>query len=103
MEEMIIEIMEKEPAPRDQQGQVTVFKRRTSEQGDLAAVCTLDEAFDMIRMLDAEGYPRAFLNVGPLRLEFSRAARKVDRVVADVQISLPAAKMGTGKSNDKDS
>jgi len=91
MEEMIVEIVDREPEPRDQDGAITVFKRRTPEQSDLATARCLDEVFDTIRMLDAEGYPRAFLDVGPLRLEFSRAARKVDRVLADVQISLPAA------------
>ena len=96
MEEMIVEILDKEPQPRDQEGQPTVFKRRTPEQSDLAAACSLDEVFDMIRMLDAEGYPQAFLNVGPLRFEFSRAVRKVDRVLADVHISLSAAEKGSG-------
>ena len=45
-------------------------------------------AFDLIRMLDAEGYPNAFLNIGPFKLEFTRASRKTEQVVADIRISL---------------
>ena len=38
--------------------------------------------------IDGEGYPPAFLKVGRLRLEFTRAGRKVDHVAADVRIYL---------------
>ena len=38
-------------------------------------------------MLDAEGYPHAYLDIGQLRLEFSRVARKADQLFADVIIS----------------
>ena len=88
IEEMIVELLETQPTPRPQQGEPTAFKRRTPEQSDLAKAQTLEEAFDLIRMLDAEGYPHAYLEVGPLRLEFTRAARKTDHLSADVRITL---------------
>jgi methionyl-tRNA formyltransferase len=44
--------------------------------------------FDMIRMLDADGYPKAFLKVGPFKIEFSRASRSAAQVISDVRISL---------------
>ena len=37
-------------------------------------------------MLDAEGYPLAFLDYGGLRFEFSRATLRTGRIVADVTI-----------------
>ena len=37
-----------------------------------------DESAILYRMLDADGYPNAFINVGNLRLEFTRASRKPD-------------------------
>lgn len=88
IEDMIVDILEKLPEPMPQEGVPTVFNRRRSEEGDLAAVQSLEQAFDLIRMLDAEGYPNAFLNIGPFKLEFFRASRKVDQVVADVRITL---------------
>lgn len=39
-------------------------------------------------MLDAEGYPQAFLNIGNLRLMFNRASLKKDRILADVTITM---------------
>jgi hypothetical protein len=39
-------------------------------------------------MLDADGYPRAFLRHGPLRLELRGATRYADRVEATVTITV---------------
>lgn len=88
VESMIIEMIESNPQPLPQQGDVTLFKRRKPSDGDLAAAQSLSQAFDLIRMLDADGYPSAFAMVGPFKLEFSRAARKTNQVIADVRITL---------------
>ena len=88
MEDMIVEMLEKLPEPTPQEGVATVFKRRRPEEGDLATAQSLEQVFDLIRMLDAEGYPNAFLNVGPFKLDFTRASIQTSQVVADVRISL---------------
>lgn len=88
IEDMIVEMLEELPEPRPQEGVTTVFKRRSPEEGNMATAESLEQAFDLIRMLDAEGYPNAFLNVGPFKIEFSRATRKSDQVLADVRISI---------------
>lgn len=88
MEEMIVEIVEKLPEPSSQKGVSTVFRRRQPEDCNLSAVQSLVQAFDMIRMLDADGYPNAFLNMGDFKIEFSRASLKSGEVIADVRISL---------------
>lgn len=86
MEDMIVHILSTRPRPRPQRGKPTTFKRRTPEHGNLTAARSLGEAYDLIRMLDAEGYPAAFLNAGPFRIEFTRASRKVGGIVADAKI-----------------
>lgn len=88
IEDMIVEMIEKEPQAQPQTGEPTVFKRRTPDMSDLQGTSNLDDAYDLIRMMDADGYPRAFLDVGPLRIEFSRAARKADGIAADAKITL---------------
>lgn len=88
IESMIVEIIKTNPKPIAQVGEPTFFKRRKPEQGDLLAAESLEQAFDLIRMLDAEGYPNAFINVGNLRLEFARASRRANSLVADVRITL---------------
>lgn len=73
MEEMIIEIVIKHPAPIHQQGEPVIFKRRHPEDGNLAPLVELAQVYNYIRMLDAEGYPRAFLDTEHFHLEFSEA------------------------------
>jgi methionyl-tRNA formyltransferase len=88
IEKMIVEIIETNPTPVAQTGEPTFFKRRRPEQGNMRDAKSLDQAFDLIRMLDADGYPNAFINVGRWRLEFTRASRKADSLTADVKITL---------------
>jgi len=86
IEDMIIDIIKNNPKPMEQQGEPVVFKRRTPEQSDVSQLSSLEQIFDYIRMLDADGYPKAFLDFGNFRLEFSRASMKSDKIVADVTI-----------------
>lgn len=86
IEDMIVEILQRRPAPVPQVGEVTHFLRRKREDGDISALDDLQAVHDTIRMLDADGYPPAFLEVGGLRLEFSRSSVRRDEVIADVRI-----------------
>ncbi len=87
VEDMIKKIIQENPQPEPQSGKVVCFRRRRPEQSRIDDVETLNQLFDHIRMLDAEGYPQAFLEAGPFRFEFSRAARRDGRIVADVTIT----------------
>lgn len=87
VERMIRRIIAENPQPQPQSGKAVCFKRRRPEQSRIEHFETLDQLFDHIRMLDAEGYPRAFLEAGKYRFEFSRAARRDGRIVADVTIT----------------
>lgn len=88
IEGMIVKILKTNPVPVPQKGKVTMFKRRKPKQSNLEGIRTLDEAYDRIRMLDAEGYPHAFLDLGRFKLHFRRAVRKTDRVLAEVSFTL---------------
>lgn len=85
--DLIANIVEREPTPVPQQGEVTVFKRRRPADSVLPAVGDLSVIYDHIRMLDAETYPSAFLDYGTLRLTFSDAKRDGTDVVARVRIT----------------
>ena len=87
IQHMIADIVEREPAPVDQTGQPTIFRRRTPPESDIAEVGNLEQLFDHIRMLDADGYPHAFLETKHFRLEFRRASLKQYGIVADVVIT----------------
>lgn len=70
---MIEQIIKENLQPVSQEGVPVIFKRRTPSQSDLQSVATINEAYDYIRMLDAEGYPHAFLETADLRFEFTDA------------------------------
>ena len=86
--DMIVEIIETKPIPQKQEGEPVVFRRRTPAQSDMQDLASLDKVFDWIRMLDADGYPNAFLETTHLRLSFRRAALHDGYIEADVKISL---------------
>lgn len=85
--EMITEILMDEPLPVPQEGNPVIFRRRKPEQSNLKEVQETEKLYDMIRMLDAEGYPNAFIENDYFRFEFSRASLKADgSIYADVKI-----------------
>ena len=84
---MIVEIIQNNLQPVPQEGDPVVFKRRKPEQSDMSGLEKLEEIFDYIRMLDADGYPHAYIEKGEFRYEFTRASIKADgSIVADVKI-----------------
>jgi methionyl-tRNA formyltransferase len=82
--EMIDWIIETQPTPVVQQGEIVQFKRRTPEQSVLPAVGSLRGIYDHIRMLDAPTYPAAFLRHGDFMLEFSHAQLEGEEIHARV-------------------
>lgn len=86
-EEMIECIVCEQPKPLEQTGEATKFLRRTPQEGNLACLDDLEKVFDYIRMLDADGYPPAFIEMEHFRFEFTRASFKPDCVMADVKIT----------------
>ena len=70
---MIPAFLEQDLIPVPQEGEPVVFKRRKPEEGRITEDMPLDKIYDYIRMLDAEGYPRAYMDFGTYRLEFEQA------------------------------
>jgi methionyl-tRNA formyltransferase len=91
--EMIQQIVRDEIRPSPQTGEPVNFKRRKPEESQITKLDSLEQLHDFIRMLDAEGYPRAFLFHAGYRFEFSRSALYDGRIVADVQITAETAEM----------
>lgn len=85
--DMMGEIAEAEPRPVPQQGEVTVFRRRRPEESRLPEGGTCEAMYDHIRMLDAPGYPHAFLDHGRWRLSFTQARQAAGGLVAEVTIT----------------
>lgn len=76
------------PKPTRQEGDAVIFKRRKPEQSNLPNIGNLQNVYDFIRMLDANGYPTAFIEHGDYLVNFRKAKLVGDRVVAEVEIKV---------------
>ncbi|WP_321417461.1 hypothetical protein [uncultured Desulfobacter sp.] len=83
IEKMIEAIVRDKPEPLHQEGTPVLFERRKPGESNLAdaPVQDLNDFFDFIRMLDAEGYPRAFISAHGHRIEFSRVQMEQHKLV----------------------
>lgn len=86
-EEMIECIILERPIPVEQTGEPTEFRRRLPKDGDLAGLTELEKIYDFIRMLDADGYPSAFIENDYFKFEFSGATLNAEDIVAEVKIT----------------
>lgn len=85
--EMALEIATKRIEPQPQSGDPVLFQRRRPNQSEISESPNLRSMYDFIRMLDADGYPHAFLVHRGFRYEFRRATLRDGRIVADVVIT----------------
>ena len=83
IQDMIVEIVKSKPQPREQVGEAIVFKRRTPSESEISSLRSADELNDFIRMLDADGYPHAFIDCGEFKIEFRNARLLNGRLSAD--------------------
>jgi methionyl-tRNA formyltransferase len=84
--EMIADLVREDIAPVPQRGTPTFFQRRTPAQSEMPADMSLDKTYDFIRMLDAPGYPHAFIKKGGLVIEFTDAQLQEGAVTATATI-----------------
>ncbi|MBB2149904.1 formyltransferase family protein [Pedobacter gandavensis] len=88
MKEMIDEILSQEMTPVKQEGNPVHFKRRTPDQSIISdELGDIEGLYNFIRMLDAEGYPHAFLENEHFRFEFTNGEIKSEQeLTANVRI-----------------
>ncbi len=84
--DMINTIIKSTPSPTPQQGKVVKFTRRKPAESELNSSMSLEEVFDTIRMLDAESYPKAFIELGNIRFELSDVYKSGNELKATVTI-----------------
>ena len=73
IKEMIFIILESSITPYAQEGVPIEFKRRKPDQSNIFDLNEISQIFDYIRMLDCDGYPKAFIENENLRFEFTNA------------------------------
>jgi methionyl-tRNA formyltransferase len=88
IKDLAIWIVRNDPIPIDQTGDIVQFKRRRPEDGDLSNLKTLEQVYDYIRMLDADGYPNAFIESQNLHFEFKDAEFNCEWIESKVRIRI---------------
>lgn len=83
---MVRRLIHEPITPIPQTGEPVIFRRRKPQDSRIRVLPDVQSLYDFIRMLDAEGYPRAFLEHGGFRYEFSRAALRDGSIEANVSI-----------------
>ena len=88
MIKMILNIIETNPTPQPQMGEVTIFKRRKPNESDISKLSETEKVYDYIRMLDCEGYPNAYIETEHFKFEFINADYSQDNLInAHVRIT----------------
>lgn len=82
---IIRHIIEFNPKPLPQFGEPTYFKRRAPHESRITGEMTSKQFYDFVRMLDAEGYPHAFVEHDGLRTEFFNAVLIENMVISEAK------------------
>lgn len=85
--QMIEKIVKEQPTPVPQVGAPTIFKRRHPSESRIPHLEDVEKLYDYIRMLDAEGYPRAYIEQNGFRYELRNASMSGETLIAEVRIS----------------
>jgi methionyl-tRNA formyltransferase len=88
IEGMINAILSNDLIPIEQSGEVVNFKRRKPEDSNINELEDLKKVYDYIRMLDADGYPHAFLETSNLKLEFTKAHFNTDDEIITAHVRI---------------
>jgi len=73
---------------KPQDGDVVAFKRRQPKDSNIntSEALTFSKLYDFIRMLDAEGYPKAFIELKNLKIEFSEVNMKSNKLTGRFEV-----------------
>jgi methionyl-tRNA formyltransferase len=89
-EKMIPKLLLTNLIPQKQVGEIVNFKRRTPAESNINTLenKTIDKLYDFIRMLDAEGYPKAFSQIDNINIEYMNVEKKDKKLIGIFEVSL---------------
>lgn len=86
--DMIPYILNNNPKPTPQTGEIVEFKRRKPTDSEIAPDFELDKIYDYIRMLDADDYPNAYINYGNYKISFCRAEYDINSETIEANVKI---------------
>ena len=84
--DIILKIVQFQIKPKAQKGRPVFFKRRKPAESEIPECKNIQKLFDFIRMLDADGYPRAFIKYKGFIFEFSYPTMSDNKILSKVKI-----------------
>ena len=72
----------------EQKGEIVSFQRRTPDLSIIPPLEDMLDLFNHIRMHDADSYPKAYINYGLYKIEFTRPALRTGDMLADARITI---------------
>lgn len=87
-EEMIPEFLKQNLKATPQKGEIVTFKRREKEQSDITTLNnpSILDIYDFIRMLDAKGYPKAYLELDNIKIEFFDVEKSTNKLSGKFEV-----------------
>jgi len=85
---MIPRFLESRLVPRPQNGNIVSFKRREPQESNLFLLenTKLFKIYDFIRMLDAPGYPKAYIELNSSKIKFSEVRKKGNKLIGRFEV-----------------
>jgi methionyl-tRNA formyltransferase len=85
---MIPEIIVNNLLPKKQVGKPIIFKRRNPKESDIKNAVRVKEIYNKIRMVDAEGYPPAYISTKNFIVTFKKAELTEKKVIAIAEFKI---------------
>lgn len=86
IEKLIIKICKNNPKPLRQEGNVVKFNRLKNKDNKILNKHSIKEIYDRIRMVDGEGYDKAYIRFGNYKLELSDSSIKNKKLIAKIKL-----------------
>ena len=85
---MIPDFLNYNLVPIKQMGDITIFKRRKPIESNIKTLklMSIPKLYDFIRMLDAEDYPKAYIQLDKLKIEFCEVHLKNNKLVGRFEV-----------------
>jgi len=87
-DKMIPKFLSSDLIAKKQVGDIVNFRRRTPKQSDINTLKnkSINKLYDFIRMLDAEGYPKAFQELENLKFVYMDIEKKDNKLIGKFEV-----------------
>ena len=86
IEQLIIKICQENISPQEQRGNVMSFNRLTYADNELKSEYSIKQLYDRIRMVDGEGYKKAYINFGDYKIDLTDSKIYNGEIVAKIRL-----------------